>query len=110
METKVAVERLTQTKELLKTQGWCRGTYHDNQGRHCIWGAVREVDWMNQDELTDLLRFNIIDKNEGPYGRIGLAEWNDQETRRKRDVIRLIDRTIRNIQESGKNYVYDILN
>lgn len=99
METKEVVAKLTKVKDLLNEFGWCRGKYTDTSGRHCIWGAVREVDWDHQDLLTDLLSLNIINQD---YPFVELTEWNDMDTRRKRDVIRLIDRTIKNLEDDAK--------
>lgn len=93
MNTIDQIKKLNQVKDLLNENGWCRGLYTDNQGHYCIWGAVRAVDWQHQDELAVLLKDNII--SDSP---IGLVEWNDQETRRKRDVIRLINRTVQNLE------------
>ena len=34
---------LEQAADLLETNGWCRGDFEDNAGRHCAVGAIRCV-------------------------------------------------------------------
>ena len=91
MDTKEAIQKLEQAKSVIEIEGWCQGSYTNYQGHHCVVGALRVVDWDNQDELVQLLRQNLSNPNRG------VVEWNDQSTRRKRDVIRLYNRTIRNL-------------
>lgn len=86
--------------------GWTRGTEARDKSnyevepeskdavRFCAIGAVYRATKCNRyrDEIINALEANLTGEQEF------LADFNDDETRRKRDVVRLFRRTIKNIK------------
>ena len=100
MDVKTKIRALQDTKNLLLNEGWCQGSYVNGAGHYCIYGALRSCtsySWESAEELAKDLSYNLT-KAPVKFDSDSLINWNDERTRRKRDVIRLIDRTIRNLE------------
>lgn len=82
--------------DLLETKGWCRGLFADNQGRHCLAGALQSVGHHPSayrgatDALVDTLR------TQGEKGA-WITDWNDRQ-KDKRKVIRLLRTTSKRLR------------
>lgn len=80
---------LLDAKQLLLTKGWCKYSYEDSHGRHCLVGAISTVAPFNQswDTIYELREFNNM-PNES------LSNFNDMPTTTLEDIFDLLDRAI----------------
>lgn len=78
-------EVLREARSLVDTpEKWCKGTYGDGEGRHCISGTLRDV---GAEEAYTFLQRTI--HTAGP-----LSSWNDAPERTHADVLAAFDKAI----------------
>jgi len=72
---------LNDAADVLVSSGWCQGYYNDDQGRHCLVGALYQAadqDWETVKDAKERVR--------GYVGRNPLS-WNDAKGRTQRQVV-----------------------
>jgi hypothetical protein len=67
-------ELILAAADRLDRDGWCRGTYHDEQGRHCIIGA-----FLPSKSIVDITSPNIFHAVDRISTHLGMCpqHWND---------------------------------
>jgi hypothetical protein len=86
---------LQDARRILLERGWCRQIRMDADGRVCLVGAIEVA-------MHGSVRFNHTHGNTykaaddilGPFGIRDAAEWNDDPSRTKAEVIDLFDRLL----------------
>lgn len=80
---------LLDAKQLLLVKSWCKYSYEDARGRHCLVGAISQAAPFDQswDTIQELRDFNN-QPNES------LSSFNDAPTTTLEDVLNLLDRAI----------------
>jgi hypothetical protein len=82
--------KLRQVECLLASEDrWCKGRLHDRKGRHCLLGALAEVD--GRQDLTRPILRAIKAVSGRHYWRI--ESFNDNPTTTHRDVLRVLHHT-----------------
>jgi hypothetical protein len=82
--------KLWRVECLLATEDqWCKGRLHDRRGRHCLVGAMVEVN--ARQELTRPVIRAIKEISGKHYWRV--ESFNDDPTTTHRDVLKVLDRT-----------------
>lgn len=111
--TKPEVSALLQLREKIADGRWIQGQYSSILGGHCL------VGWIFENGRGAFAAANRIEENQPIIDLLSkrirkpptvgsdawldltpvcrLEHWNDEMTRRKRDVLRLIDRTLAKI-------------
>lgn len=100
----VIIDRLAQAKSFIEEYGWCQGNYRNDLGQFCVMGAVQTAcadSYSTEDDVLEVLRSSLLPN--GVTTNTSLVAWNDMDTRRKRDVVRLFDRAIRNVEAATKS-------
>jgi len=91
-------ELAMKTIELLEDKGWTQGHYTNDDGQHCLVGAIfTTADGHDSSTEYDSISANLIDelviaarrKYDSP-SLISLTWWNDQPNRTKEEVIDLL--------------------
>jgi hypothetical protein len=96
-------EVLIAAKYLLENIGWCQGHFSLHQDgkpvSFCMLGAINAVEvwdieltWEAKILLSQTIFKNISDSQM-------LSDWNDKPARKKRDVIKLFDKSIRKLDK-----------
>lgn len=81
--------KLWEVECLLATEDqWCKGRLHDRKGRHCLVGAIGEVN--ARQELTRPLIHAIKEVSGKHYWRI--ESYNDDPNTNHQDVLRVLHR------------------
>lgn len=88
------LEHLQTAARLLVMGGFCRGTYSNEAGQHCILGAVRAV--APEYFVVPAAVYTLTDA----LGSHNLANWNDTPGRTKDEVLELFNYAI--ALEAGK--------
>ena len=82
--------KLWQVECMLATEDqWCKGRLHDRKGRHCLVGAMTEVN--GRQDLTRPIIRAIKEISGRHYWRIEL--FNDDPSTNHQDVLRVLHRT-----------------
>lgn len=80
-------EFFEKTLEIIKTDGWCQGSFTSSYGAHCLAGALSIAaggeSWTPQFHIIA----NLIDTN-------SLTGWNDMKGRTEEEVISILERAI----------------
>lgn len=87
---------LNKALEVLERDGWCQGTAHDADGRHCALGAIQVATHSHVViNLPDGAAWRLRKAIGGPPGRIrGIAGWNDDPHRTYEDVVLVFKKAI----------------
>ncbi|MGA8754861.1 MAG: hypothetical protein WB611_00800 [Stellaceae bacterium] len=81
--------KLWQVECMLATEDqWCKGRLHDRKGRHCLVGAMTEVN--GRQDLTRPIIRAIKEINGKHYWRI--ESFNDDPSTNHQDVLRVLHR------------------
>jgi hypothetical protein len=103
--TDVRTQILLDTRSLLARRGgWCKGTLHENKNKrdsYCVYGAVRRVAQHHNVNLAlhpdghAVIQAILLALGE-PQGfdPEPIAKFNDVKSRRKHEVLSLLDRAI----------------
>ncbi len=84
-----ALGKLWQVECMLATEDqWCKGRLHDRKGRHCLVGAIAEVN--GRQELTRPIIRAIKEISGKHYWRI--ESFNDDPSTNHQDVLRVLYR------------------
>jgi hypothetical protein len=90
-----ASESLNKAADLLESEGWTQGTWHDEDG-YCAIGAIDEVmtnEWGKTDKedyaLWNSLHQTKLDARRQfrDYVGMGIASWNDNVAQSKEEVV-----------------------
>jgi hypothetical protein len=82
--------KLWEVESLLATEDqWCKGRLHDRKGRHCLVGAITEVN--ARQELTRPIVRAIKEVSGKHYWRI--ESYNDDPSTNHQDIMRVLYRT-----------------
>lgn len=82
--------KLWQVECMLATEDqWCKGRLHDRKGRHCLVGAMTEVN--GRQDLTRPIIRAIKEISGKHYWRI--ESFNDDPSTNHQDVLRVLHRT-----------------
>jgi hypothetical protein len=96
---------LRATARELEKHGWCKGSYTDNQGRHCVIGAaIHTCTGLGYDNLRPFVVRMNLSKFIGLRNR-HVEAWNDHPNRRVEDVLKALRGCARNLEHGGKLYV-----
>ena len=90
---------LKKARALLAKDGWCQGAYTNNNGEHCVMGAIRACTpdyWDQQRQSLDayLALKSVIHQDP--------VVWNDQKGRTMRQVLKAFDEAIRAEERKAK--------
>jgi hypothetical protein len=76
-------QTLWDAADLLERDGWCQGGYSDNEGRHCLIGAIKTVN-PGDDHGVTALDLIVRFLNQNPVC------WNDVHDRTRDEVISVL--------------------
>lgn len=99
--------RIRAALELLARTGWVKGHFSDEDGRHCLQGALYEVHGcqprvpghlgrtVDGDLAADLQLLNEIIAAEYPerMGAVGVSRFNDHADTTLEDVVRVLEKS-----------------
>ncbi len=93
-------EVLERAADILEQNGWCRRSYEDSRGHHCVLGAIGVARYGNAYIAFDspehqFLKHALV----ADYGKSGVIAWNDAQ-RDGRKVVRFIRRAARKLRKS----------
>lgn len=91
-------EVLKKSAEILRTSGWCQGEYENQDGAHCLMGAMRaatgvdrlclrEYEHNNFYAARDFLDWYVYQK----LNYCGIVNFNDTDGRTVEEVLALLD-------------------
>ena len=99
--------RIREALELLARRGWTKGRFTDDDGRHCLQGALYEAHGCRprtvghlgrtlSGELADdvrLLNETIAAEYPDRLGAVGISRFNDHPETTVEDVVRVLEKT-----------------
>lgn len=77
---------LEQAADLLERDGWCRGTFTNYQGHHCVRGAIRQIGVQLNDYVLANATQDILAEDLGLSHGGALVIWNDSGVTRRSQV------------------------
>lgn len=83
-------EGLRRAKALLETEGWCKGSYKDADGRRCIRQAIIDASGVNCLDIGAAL-YEQMNGRVWSLTHDEVTEWNDDRSRTLDDVYNLLD-------------------
>jgi hypothetical protein len=83
-------ETLQIARAALMQQGWCQGSWQDENGRLCTVGALRRAAHETHEQFA-MEAYELLCQLSGAYH---LASWNDCMERTLQDVLALFDAAI----------------
>lgn len=86
------VKALTLAHTMIETHGWCRGTFVNRRGHYCLRGAINAA-------ARPSLRLPVTAELAATIGvpLSQISAWHDHPKRTKRQVLRVITRTIKRL-------------
>lgn len=110
------IETLNKAKDILKTEGWCKGSYTDGAGHYCALGALakacdpyiefkdNDTYWSNKTDngYNDWVSVVAIVKEHLPTSFVYIDNYNDAKNTTLEDIIKVIDNTISKFKESNE--------
>lgn len=101
-QRQINLEILRAARDRVSVRGsWCQGMFYDGSGAHCAIGWLRAVAPPRERErVTHILATEVLMPILSRGGWQNVEEWNDEPSRRRRDVVRLFDRAIARLESA----------